>query len=403
MPAELRAVSDAAAASDGDTFIVTDGTASIPEYRARGPPRVFIGNLARCHGRRSRRSASGVQSGLHTPPTGVFVFERRALAAVPPRGFYDIKEHLVPRLRAAGEARWSCLRVGDRHRACSARRPISPSTSGSSSAWSPHVQRPTAWRHLVSRGMPHRIHPHRRKPCALRSVGRTRCHHHRTVLIAAGARGTKWRGPRGAEFRRSQLRRGKGRWFHVRRCGAVPSWAPTPSPIAHRRCRRCRAAADSRAFPDRGARSQQHSSAAVMRPAGIDGRLSSVVLGCHRHRSTHGCEPDTRHENLAPRHRLATASTERRTPSLRASAWHSHRLRTRSRRDCEGHAECPVDRRADRRGLTIHRSDSRALSCACRPFRDASFSSGCPPTKSPTCCSSSIHAACLCRSTNCRR
>ncbi|MFN7981768.1 MAG: NDP-sugar synthase [Vicinamibacterales bacterium] len=93
---------DAAAASDGDTFIVTDGT-SIPN--------VELADLLAFH-RKSRAAATvvvhddqhrGVQSGLHTP-TGVFVFERRALAAVPPRGFYDIKEHLVPRLRAAGEA-----------------------------------------------------------------------------------------------------------------------------------------------------------------------------------------------------------------------------------------------------------------------------------------------------------
>jgi NDP-sugar pyrophosphorylase family protein len=42
------------------------------------------------------------KSRLRTP-TGVFVVERQALASVPARGFYDIKEHLIPRLRAAGE------------------------------------------------------------------------------------------------------------------------------------------------------------------------------------------------------------------------------------------------------------------------------------------------------------
>ncbi len=95
-------VHDAVEASDGDTFVVTDGT-SIPNVELAG--------LLAFH-RKTGAAATvvvhedqhrGGQSGLHTP-TGVFVFERRALASVPARGFYDIKEHLIPRLRSAGEA-----------------------------------------------------------------------------------------------------------------------------------------------------------------------------------------------------------------------------------------------------------------------------------------------------------
>ena len=94
-------VRDAVSASDGDTFVVTDGT-SIPNvdlndlltfHRASGAAATVVVHAEPC--------AEG-KLGLR-PPTGVFVFERRALDSVPARGFYDIKEHLIPRLRDARE------------------------------------------------------------------------------------------------------------------------------------------------------------------------------------------------------------------------------------------------------------------------------------------------------------
>ena len=94
-------VRDAVSVSEGDTFVVTDGT-SIPNvdlrellafHRSSGAAATVVVHAEPGEGGRSR---------LRTP-TGVFVFERRALASVPARGFYDIKEHLIPRLRAASE------------------------------------------------------------------------------------------------------------------------------------------------------------------------------------------------------------------------------------------------------------------------------------------------------------
>ena len=36
-------------------------------------------------------------------PSGMYVFNREALDVVPGRGFYDIKEHLIPQLYRSGE------------------------------------------------------------------------------------------------------------------------------------------------------------------------------------------------------------------------------------------------------------------------------------------------------------
>lgn len=94
-------VRDAVAADEGDTFIVTDGT-SIPNvdldalltfHRASGAAATVV-----VHPERGTEGPSELR-----PPTGVFVFERRALESVPARGFYDIKEHLIPRLHKAGD------------------------------------------------------------------------------------------------------------------------------------------------------------------------------------------------------------------------------------------------------------------------------------------------------------
>jgi NDP-sugar pyrophosphorylase family protein len=57
-----------------------------------------VGTVAvhdRTGGHRGQRRAAA--------PAGVYAFERRAFDLVPDRGFQDVKEHLVPRLYAAGE------------------------------------------------------------------------------------------------------------------------------------------------------------------------------------------------------------------------------------------------------------------------------------------------------------
>jgi len=92
---------DAAQVSDGDTFVVVDGT-TIPNvdlkqllrsHRASGAVATVVVNCeSRPHG----------NPGLQIP-TGIYVFDRRALDLVPPRGFCDIKEKLIPQLYRSGE------------------------------------------------------------------------------------------------------------------------------------------------------------------------------------------------------------------------------------------------------------------------------------------------------------
>lgn len=93
--------SDAAAADEASTFVVADGSA-IPtvdlkelvlNHRASGAAATVVVHAE------SRGSGN---PGLQVP-AGIYIFERRALEAVPTRGFFDIKEHLIPRLRRAGE------------------------------------------------------------------------------------------------------------------------------------------------------------------------------------------------------------------------------------------------------------------------------------------------------------
>jgi NDP-sugar pyrophosphorylase family protein len=92
---------DAAATIDADVFIVADGT-SIPN--------IDLLDLLRAH----RASAAAVTIVVEDEPrrngnaelkvpTGIYVFERRALDMVPTTGFYDIKERLIPQLYRAGE------------------------------------------------------------------------------------------------------------------------------------------------------------------------------------------------------------------------------------------------------------------------------------------------------------
>jgi NDP-sugar pyrophosphorylase family protein len=90
------AVRDAAFASHAHTFVVVDGTAI---------PNVDIADVLTAH------HASGAVATvvLHVEqgrfgkpalqvPSGIYVFNREALEPVPPRGFYDIKEKLIPEL-----------------------------------------------------------------------------------------------------------------------------------------------------------------------------------------------------------------------------------------------------------------------------------------------------------------
>jgi NDP-sugar pyrophosphorylase family protein len=95
------ALCDAAAASDGDIFVVADGTAI---------PNVDLQDLLLVH----HSSGAAVTLVVHSEPgrnenhclevpNGIYVFSRRALDVVPDRGFYDIKENLIPQLYRSGE------------------------------------------------------------------------------------------------------------------------------------------------------------------------------------------------------------------------------------------------------------------------------------------------------------
>jgi mannose-1-phosphate guanylyltransferase len=103
------AIRDAAAASDADIFVVADGTAI---------PNVELQDLLLAH-HASRAAVTVVvyseASRNGNPclqvPSGVYVFNRQALDVVPTRGFYDIKEHMIPELHRSGE-RVSAYRAG---------------------------------------------------------------------------------------------------------------------------------------------------------------------------------------------------------------------------------------------------------------------------------------------------
>jgi NDP-sugar pyrophosphorylase family protein len=92
---------DAASTSQADTFVVADATL-IPNvdlhellakhHASAACVTVVVHPEATHNGRAARRA-----------PSGIYVFSRRALESVPSRGFYDIKEELIPRLYAAGQ------------------------------------------------------------------------------------------------------------------------------------------------------------------------------------------------------------------------------------------------------------------------------------------------------------
>jgi mannose-1-phosphate guanylyltransferase len=92
---------DAAVKSNADTFVVADATLV---------PNVNLHELLAKHNASGAcvtvvvHSESGHNGhGARRAPSGIYVFSRRAFDSVPPRGFFDIKEELIPRLYAAGE------------------------------------------------------------------------------------------------------------------------------------------------------------------------------------------------------------------------------------------------------------------------------------------------------------
>jgi NDP-sugar pyrophosphorylase family protein len=95
------AVRDAALATDADVFVVADGTA-IPNvdladllaaHQACG---AAVTVVSHCEPGRDGKSEMQV-------PSGIYVFNRSVLELVPERGFYDIKENLIPQLHRAGQ------------------------------------------------------------------------------------------------------------------------------------------------------------------------------------------------------------------------------------------------------------------------------------------------------------
>jgi mannose-1-phosphate guanylyltransferase len=95
------ALRDAAAASDATTFVVTDGSAI---------PNVDIQDLLAAHAAGSGAVTVVVhaEAGRHgnpglQVPSGIYVFDRSVLGAIPERGFFDIKENLLPALYRAGQ------------------------------------------------------------------------------------------------------------------------------------------------------------------------------------------------------------------------------------------------------------------------------------------------------------
>jgi NDP-sugar pyrophosphorylase family protein len=94
------ALRDAALASDYDTFIVTDGT-SIPNVELNDLLAHHVTSRAAVtilvHRERERPGSPCAHV-----PTGMYVCNRDALLDVPERGFYDLKESLIPQLYRTG-------------------------------------------------------------------------------------------------------------------------------------------------------------------------------------------------------------------------------------------------------------------------------------------------------------
>lgn len=92
---------DAALASGADTFVVADGNTI---------PTAVLADVLHTHRTSGALATVVVQQQEPRPgttcrsrPGGIYIFERRALEAVPEKGFQDIKENLIPRLYRANE------------------------------------------------------------------------------------------------------------------------------------------------------------------------------------------------------------------------------------------------------------------------------------------------------------
>jgi NDP-sugar pyrophosphorylase family protein len=91
---------DATRGSEAETFVVADATLIptldlddvLTRHRETGAALTVVAHCA--GGGRARDMAT---------PTGIYVFDRRALDQVPDTGFHDIKENLVPKLYRSGE------------------------------------------------------------------------------------------------------------------------------------------------------------------------------------------------------------------------------------------------------------------------------------------------------------
>ena len=142
---------DAGLRTKAETFVVADGT-SVPvlaleelleQHRTSGAAITVV----------VEADAAG-----RMQPTGVYAFDRRALALVPEDGFQDIKEKLIPALYAAGE-----------HVATHAARGGAPRVVN-------------AYSYLVlNQWLVERASRHRDSPAGFRSAGETILHHSAVV------------------------------------------------------------------------------------------------------------------------------------------------------------------------------------------------------------------------------
>jgi NDP-sugar pyrophosphorylase family protein len=90
------ALKDAVTGTDAQTFVVADGT-SIPNIDLRTVLAAHRASRAVAtivsYAERAGNGTRAIQI-----PSGIYAFEREALGAIPERGFYDIKEGLLPQL-----------------------------------------------------------------------------------------------------------------------------------------------------------------------------------------------------------------------------------------------------------------------------------------------------------------
>jgi mannose-1-phosphate guanylyltransferase len=94
-------VRDAMVGSDSETIVVVDGT-SVPAADLHGLLACHQGAGAAVTVLVHPEPGQAAGSGRYVPG-GVYVFDRRAIERVPPRGYHDIKEGLLPRLYRSGE------------------------------------------------------------------------------------------------------------------------------------------------------------------------------------------------------------------------------------------------------------------------------------------------------------